>query len=163
VAEESVMAMLRSIILCFLGVIWSGLVYADHADETSSGDLGFSQLSLPNLYPEPQVPTPRAGDSLKTCVALDDEIVGLTPLTYRTTPDIYDDPKVAAAIWLGTTNMVLLNILPEEIPLTDIPLAYAYLAYPAYKGYKEEERIRRVSLRIESLRRIKARKRCFET
>jgi len=158
------MAVLRRLFfsLC-LGLLWSGAVYAEDEIESSESSFDLSQIKLPDLYPEPQVPASQSGDNLKTCVALDDEIVGLTPLTYRTTPDFYDDPKVAAAIWLGTTNTVILNFLPEEIPLTDIALAYAYLAYPAYKGYKEEERIRRVSLRIESLRRSKARKRCFET
>ncbi len=116
-----------------------------------------------NLYPKPQVPTPYVGDSLKTCVALDDEIVALSPLTYRTVPGFYDDPNNAAIIWLATTEVSFFNILPDEIPLTEIPLGYAFLAYPAYKKYKEEERIRRASLHIESLRRAKARKRCFET
>jgi len=160
------MRVFRVAILC-LSLFFGWTVSADEEVEVESqGDgFNFSQLQLPNvdIYPEPQTPKPHAGDKIKTCVALDDEIVELMPLTYRTVPNFYDDPKVAAAIWLGTTNTVLLNILPEEIPLTDIPLAYAYFAYPAYKGYKEEERIRRVSLRIESLRRSKARKRCFET
>ena len=156
------MAVLRTAVLC-LGLICSSLVYSENKLESKESSFDFSQLSLPDLYPKPQTPTPQATDTVKTCVALDDEIVGLTPLTYRTVPDFYDDPKVAAAIWLGTTNNVLLTLLPEEIPLTEIPLAYAYLAYPAYKGYKEEERIRRVNLRIESLRRLKAKKRCFET
>jgi len=157
------MAISRILLICLsLGLIWSGGAYAENEVESSETGYDFSKY-VPDLYPEPQALTPTASDKSKTCVALDDEIVGLTPLTYRTVPDFYDDPKVAAAIWLGTTNMVLLNILPEEIPLTDIPLAYAYLAYPAYKGYKEEERIRRVNLRIETLRRSKAKMRCFET
>lgn len=115
-----------------------------------------------NVYPVPQSPIPSVEYSSRTCVALDDEIVALTPLTYRTVPDFYDDPKNAAAIWLTTTGVVLFDIFPDEFPLTEIPLGYAYLAYPGYKKYKEEERIRRASLHIESLRRAKARKRCFE-
>ena len=162
------MRLFRLSILClslFLG--WSVSAYAeDDVEVESQGDsFDFSQLQLPNIeiYPEPQTPTPHAGDNIKTCVALDDEIVDLMPLTYRTVPDFYDDPKVAAAIWLTTTGVTLFDIFPDNLPLTEIPLGYSLLAYPEYKKYKEEERIRRVSLRIESLRRSKARKRCFET
>ena|GEM_PF-3526139 len=115
-----------------------------------------------NLYPKPRAPTPSVGDSQKTCVAIDDEIVALTPLTYRLVPDFYDDPKNAAAIWLTTTKVVLFDFFPDEVPLTEIPLGYGLLAYPGYKKYKEEERIRLASQRIEVLRRVKARKRCFE-
>lgn len=115
-----------------------------------------------NLYPKPQAPTPSAGDSQKTCVALDDEIVALTPLTYRLVPDFYDDPKNAAIIWLTTTKVVLFDFFPDNAPLTEIPLGYSLLAYPGYKKYKEEERIRLASQRIDVLRRVKARKRCFE-
>jgi len=161
------MSALRTIFLCLsLSLGWSGVAFAEEQLEPQSENFDFSQIQFPDvdryLYPEPKTPTPHAGDNLKTCVALDDEIVGLMPLTYRTTPDFYDDPKVAAAIWLTTTGVTLFDIFPDDFPLTEIPLGYALLAYPEYKKYKEDERIRRVSLRIESLRRSKARKRCFE-
>lgn len=162
------MRVFRLSILClslFLG--WSVSAYAeDEIEVESQGDgFDFSQLRLPNvdIYPEPQTPTPYAGDNIKTCVALDDEIVDLMPLTYRTVPDFYDDPKVGAAILLTTMGISLTDLFPEKLYQTNIPLGYSLLAYPEYKKYKEEERIRRVSLRIESLRRSKARKRCFET
>ena len=160
------MRVFRFSVLClslFLG--WSVSACAEDEVESQGDGFDFSQLRLPNvdIYPEPQTPTPHAGDNIKTCVALDDEIVELMPLTYRTVPDFYDDPKVAAAIWLTTTGVTLFDIFPDDLPLTNIPLGYSLLAYPEYKKYKEEERIRRVSLRIESLRRSKARKRCFET
>ncbi|MCK4743245.1 MAG: hypothetical protein KAT25_05455 [Sulfuriflexus sp.] len=146
---------------------WSVSAYAEDEVESQDNGFDFSELRFPDidhhLYPEPQTPTPHAGDNIKTCVALDDEIVDLMPLTYHTMPDFYDDPKVAAAIWLTTTGVTLFDIFPDNLPLTEIPLGYSLLAYPEYKKYKEEERIRRVSLRIESLRRSKARKRCFET
>ena len=116
-----------------------------------------------NVYPIPQPPIPSVEFSRKSCVALDDEIVALMPLTYRTVPDFYDDPKNAAAIWLTTTGVVLFDIFPDNAPFTEIPFGYALMAYPGYKKYKEGERIRRASLHIESLRRAKARKRCFET
>lgn len=160
------MRLFRLSILClnlFLG--WSVSAYAEDEVESQGDSFDFSQLQLPNveIYPEPQTPTPHAGDNIKTCVALDDEIVDLMPLTYRTVPDFYDDPKVGAAILLTTMGISLTDFFPEKLYQTNIPLGYSLLAYPEYKKYKEEERIRRVSLRIESLRRSKARKRCFET
>jgi len=148
----------------------SGFAYAEEVAGPKSiasqePHFDFSKLKrfVPNIYPEPQAPTPHVGDSMKTCLVLDDEIVILLPLTYRTVPDFYDDPKVAAAIWLTTTGVTLFDFFPANVPLTEIPLGYATLAYPEYKKYKESERIRRVNLRIESLRRSKARMRCYET
>ncbi len=164
------MAMFRTLLLCFsLAFIGSGVAFAE--DEAGPKSLAsqephfdFSKLKryIPDIYPDPQTPIAHASDSLKTCVALDDEIVTLLPLTYRTIPDFYDDPKVAAAIWLTTTGITLFDFFPDDLPLTKIPLGYATLAYPEYKKYKEEKRIREVSLRIDSLRRTKARMRCFE-
>jgi len=164
------MSMFRTLLLCFsLLLIGSGIAYAEEeAGPTSIASqephFDFSKLKrfAPDIYPDPQVPTPHASDSLKTCVALDDEIVTLLPLTYRTIPDFYDDPKVAAAIWLTTTGITLFDFFPDDLPLTKIPLGYATLAYPEYKKYNEEKRIRQTNLRIESLRRSKAKMRCFE-
>jgi len=176
------MSTLRLPVFC-LGLVlgWSAPVYAEDdlgtypggdfypemvADE-DRGNFKLSDIRIPDidqhLYPEPKKVEPHQGDQFKSCVALDDEIVGLMPLTYRTTPDFYDDPKVAAAIWLTTTGVTLFDIFPDDLPFTKIPLGYSLLAYPEYKKYKEDERIRRVGLRIESLRRSKARLRCFET
>lgn len=159
------MAVLRTIFLLGLGLACAAAVSAADATVSENDNNSFPQFSLPSIdiYPGPETPTPHAGDNIKTCVALDDEIVDLMPLTYRTVPDFYNDPKVAAAIWLTTTGVVLFDFHPDNFPLTEIPFGYALLAYPEYKRYKEEERIRRVSLRIESLRRSKARQRCFET
>jgi len=156
--------------LIVMSLVSSGFSYAE---DTVEGELSsnqapifdLSQLRLPevNIYPEPKSLMPHVGDGLKTCLALDDEIVTLLPLTYRTVPDFYDDPKVAAAIWLTTTGITLFDVFPSDFPLTQIPLGYASLAYPEYKKYKESERIRKANFRIESLRRTKARMRCFET
>ena len=164
------MTLFRTFLLCFgLVFIGSGIAFAEEeagpksiASQEPRFDLSVLKQYIPDIYPDPQAPTARAGDSLKTCVALDDEIVTLLPLTYRTIPDFYDDPKVAAAIWLTTTGVTLFDFFPNDVPLTKIPLGYAALAYPEYKKYKEEKRIREVSLRIDSLRRSKARMRCFE-
>jgi len=164
------MADFRILILCFSLVLGAGNAYGEEKTGPKSiaaqeSQFDFSKLKqyVPDIYPGPQSPTPHAGDSIKTCVALDDEIVTLLPLTYRTVPDFYDDPKVAAAIWLTTTGVTLFDIFPDDLPLTEIPLGYSLLAYPEYKKYKEEKRIRQANLRIESLRRTKARMRCFET
>jgi len=164
------MADFRIFILCFSLVLGAGNANGEEKTGPKSlaaqeSQFDFSKLKqyVPDIYPGPQSPTPHAGDNIKTCVALDDEIVTLLPLTYRTVPDFYDDPKVAAAIWLTTTGVTLFDIFPDDLPLTEIPLGYSLLAYPEYKKYKEEKRIRQANLRIESLRRSKARMRCFET
>ena len=176
------MALVRIIFLSLgLGLLWptialaeddldtypGGEFYPEMVGDEDRGNFKLSDIRIPDvdhyLYPEPQKLESHTGDYLKSCMVLDDEIVNLMPLTYRTTPDFYDDPKVAAAIWLTTTGVTLFDIFPDDLPLTNIPLGYSLLAYPEYKKYKEEERIRRVSLRIESLRRSKAKKRCYET
>jgi len=174
------MAVIRAILLCFsMGLLWSGVVSAadgelasnaesfPEKDAKSMGGFELSNIRIPDvdsyLYPEPKKLEPRQGDELLSCVTLDDEIVGLLPLTYRTTPGFYDDPKVGAAILLTTMGVSLTDFFPEKLYQTDIPLGYALLAYPEYKKYKEDERIRRATFRIESLRRSKARLRCFET
>lgn len=171
VIEEGMMSAFRTFLFCFsLSLLGSGLVWAEEASGPTSiasqePPFDFSKLKqyIPDIYPAPQTPTANAGDSIKTCVAIDDEIVTLLPLTYRTVPDFYDDPKVAAAIWLTTTGITLFDFFPDDLPLTRIPLGYSLLAYPEYKKYNEEKRIRLANLRIESLRRTKARMRCFET
>ena len=176
------MSTLRLSVFC-LGLVlgWSAPVYAEDdlgtypggdfypemvADE-DRGNFQLSDIRIPDfdqhLYPEPKKLEPHQGDQFKSCVALDDEIVGLMPLTYRTTPDFYDDPKVGAAIFLTTLGISLTDFFPEQLYQTNIPLGYSLLAYPEYKRYKEEDRIREVTHRIESLRRSKARLRCFET
>ena len=169
--------------LLLLGLMSASLAVADHdhiAKDAEQENDSFDLEEIPgyvtvrdtakdivnnvndNVYPTPQFTKPSVEFSQKSCVALDDEIVALMPLTYRTIPDFYDDPKNAAAIWLTTTGVVLFDVFPDTAPLTEIPFGYALMAYPGYKKYKEGERIRRASLHIESLRRAKARKRCFE-
>lgn len=158
------MARFRMFLFC-LSLISSGFTHAEEqAAVNQEPHFDFSKLKrfIPTIYPAPESPRPQAGDGIKTCMVLDDEIVTLLPLTYRTIPDFYDDPKVAAAIWLTTTGSTLFDFFPDDVPLTNIPLGYAALAYPEYKKYKEEKRIREVNLRIESLRRTKARMRCYE-
>lgn len=167
------MATFRAILFYFsVALMWSGAANAEddlysEKDAEPTGSMKFSDIPIPDidkyLYPEPKKLEQRKGDEIMSCVALDDEIVGLLPLTYRTTPDFYDDPKVGAAILLTTMGVSLTDFFPEKLYQTDIPLGYALLAYPEYKKYKEDERIRRATFRIESLRRSKARLRCFET
>lgn len=156
------------VVLCILSIGLLSTAVISHAEDAAASQqsqIDFSKLKhyVPDIYPGPQSLVPHAGDKLKTCVAIDDEIVTLLPLTYRTVPDFYDDPKVGAIIWLTTTGITLFDFFPDDLPLTEIPLGYSLLAYPEYKKYHEEKRIREVNLRIESLRRTKARMRCFET
>ncbi len=99
------------------------------------------------LYPRPQPISLPAADQEKSCVRLDREIAALLPLTYSYQPGFYDDPRTGAAIWVGTLYF---------------PPAYALAAYSQVESYREGARIRDVRQRIEVLRGIKARKRCFE-
>ena len=110
-----------------------------------------------DLYPEPQMPTAFEVDTAKSCIALDNEIVAMIPLTHRTVPDFYNDPVNAAAIFLGTTGVII------DVTVRDVPIWYSFLGYTGYQKLKQEERVRRANLRIDSLRRVKAQKRCFET
>jgi len=110
-----------------------------------------------DLYPEPKTPPVFAVDAEKSCVALDDEIVALIPLTHRTVPDFYNDPVNAAAVFLGTTGLII------DVTVRDVPIWYSFLGYTGYQKLKQEDRVRRANLRISSLRRVKAKKRCFET
>lgn len=111
------------------------------------------------LYRKAQAAQPGPDDYQKSCLVLDDEITMLLPLTYRYVPGFYDDPKNAFAIWSGTLG--LLTLTSKEF--YDVPLWYGYLGFSGYKRYAEEERIFKTNLRIEALRRVKARKRCFES
>jgi len=109
-----------------------------------------------DLYPEPQSPPVFEIDTTKSCIALDNEIVAMIPLTHRTVPDFYNDPLNAAAIFLGTTGVII------DVTVRDVPIWYSFLGYTGYQKLKQEERVRRANLRIDALRRVKAQKRCFE-
>ena len=135
-----------------------GFVVGEQDTDTESFTSRLKTTLTPSidLYPKPKGPTSFTADFEKTCVALDDEVVALLPLTYRTVPDFYDDPYNAAAIWLGTASLII------DVTVLDVPLWYGYLGYSGYEKFKQEERIRRANLRIGSLRLAKAKKRCFE-
>ena len=133
----------------------AGEVVGDVYDSLSDGIEEISNTV--DLYPEPKAPPVFAIDTTKSCVALDDEIVAMIPLTHRTVPDFYNDPVNAAAIFLGTTSLII------DVTVRDVPIWYGFLGYSGYQKLKQEDRIRRANLRISSLRRVKAKKRCFET
>lgn len=112
-----------------------------------------------SLYRKAQAAQPAPDDYQKSCVVLDDEVTMLIPLTYRYVPGFYDDPYNAFSIWMGTTGALAVT----AIEVLDVPLWYGYLGFSGYKRYAEEERIYKANMRIEALRRVKARKRCFES
>lgn len=98
-------------------------------------------------------------DESKSCITLDNEIVQLLPLSYSYVNDFYSDPYNGAAILIGTTDILDLN----DILKIKFPLAYSFLFYYGYEKRKENERVWLVKNRIETLRRVKAVKRCFES
>jgi hypothetical protein len=119
------------------------------------GDYGENRKSLYHI-PKRLVTMP--DDLKKSCVTLDNEIVELLPLTYSYVPGFFDDPYNGASIFVGTTNILDLNVTLK----VQFPLTYAFLVYYGYEKYKERERQVLVHNRIETLRRAKASKRCFE-
>lgn len=123
----------------------------------------YPPLKPPNLYNEPKeyAHLPYDNDGLKSCLELDDEINAILPATYRYIPGFYEDSYNAGSIWLGTTDASSGVILSGFI--REVPIWYYYLGYSAYKRHTEEQRIRDSGNRIEVLRRVKARKRCYES
>ncbi len=99
------------------------------------------------LYPQPLTPTFEAGDEELSCQELDRQIAQLMPQTYSSKPGFYEDPYHGAAIWGG----VLLA-----------PAALGYLPYSGVVEYEEYSRIQNAQSRIEALRYLKARRRCYE-
>lgn len=99
------------------------------------------------LYRMPTVPVPTAADRNKSCRQLEQEIGGLAPLTYSYLPGFYADPYQGASVFIGTT--------------IGWP-AYGFLGYSYYTAYQDEQRIQPTQHRIDTLRKMKAEKRCFE-
>ena len=99
------------------------------------------------IYRKPMAPTISNEDQQKSCRQLEQEISGLAPLTYSYLPAVYADPYQGASLFIGTT--------------IGWP-AYGFLGYSYYVGYQDKKRIRPTKNRIETLRRLKAERRCFE-
>jgi len=119
---------------------------------------GFNE-NRSSIYPLPNQLVTMPEDVKKSCITLDNEIVQLLPLTYSYVKGFYSDPYNSAAIFAGTTNILNLN----DILKIKFPLAYTFLLYYGYEKRKENERLLLVHNRIETLRRAKASKRCFES
>ena len=157
----------RNIIILVALFVWgqSGLSagtesYEPDTDvnETEYSDEAYKQYPFPEiaLYPKAEAPIPGPDDRNKTCVTLDNEITALQPLTKNTIPDFYDDPYNGAGIWLGTAGILV------RTRVFEVPIWYALPGYATYKRFEDADRIRDTNLRIDTLRRVKADKRCFE-
>jgi len=107
--------------------------------------LGQSQAV--QLFRTPTAPLIDSRDPTLSCVQLEREMVALTPLTYSYKPGFYDNPYQGAAMILGTVGS---------------PYFYLYSAYDYYLDYREKARVIPARQRIETLRRLKADKHCFE-
>ncbi len=69
------------------------------------------------------------------------------PYTYNYRPDFDRDPYVGGAIIAGATISLV---------------GYGYLAFRAAGDFMEDKRVLSANARIESLRRLKAEKYCYE-
>jgi hypothetical protein len=100
-----------------------------------------------NPYRSAKPLTHNSGDTALTCRQLDREISRISPYTYNYRPDFDQDPYVGAGIIASAT-----------IPF----VGYAVLGFRAFGDFMEDKRIQSASVRIESLRRLKAEKHCYE-
>lgn len=91
--------------------------------------------------------SPRRGefgeaDLARDCYSLESEIAALTPLTYSYKPGFYEDFYHGVAINTGVWPVFIVTGVAE---------------------YRERKRMHLTGKRIEALRKLKARKRCFES
>lgn len=128
-------------------LITASTVMADNLSNSSEQDDNSKAFPF-QLYRTPAVPEPTGREQTLSCNALEREIARLTPDTYSYQPGFYEDPYHGASIWIGTTIL-----MP----------AYALSGYVEYLRYQERGRIISAEDRIEMLRRLKARKHCFES
>ena len=99
------------------------------------------------FYPRPMGPTFEAGDEKLSCRQLDQQLASLETDTYSAKPGFYEDPYAGASIFVGAVWA---------------PGALAYLGYSGAAEYYEQDRVGEAENRIEALRRMKARLRCYE-
>lgn len=121
-------------------VFW-GLAFSALASSAVATD-ALIQLGVKRLTPAFE-----AADEQKSCVQLDDEIVALVARTYAYKPSFYDDPSNAAAFALGIS-------VNEWF--------WAWWAVNEGQRYFVSREVDAVEQRIAALRRVKAKKRCFE-
>jgi hypothetical protein len=99
------------------------------------------------FYPRPMGPVYEAGDRQLSCRQLDQQLASLESETYSAKPGFYEDPYAGASIFVGAVWA---------------PGALAYLGYSGAAEYYEQDRVSEAENRIEALRRMKARLRCYE-
>lgn len=99
----------------------------------------------PYRYPKPLPQKP--GDPGLTCADLDREISRLSPYTYNYRPDFDQDPYVGTSLLVGTTMW-----WP----------AYAFLGLRYVGDFQADKRMLTASARIDSLRRLKQEKYCYQ-
>ncbi|VAX06558.1 hypothetical protein MNBD_GAMMA26-266 [hydrothermal vent metagenome] len=98
------------------------------------------------IYRQPHVPRGAAADNAKNCRELEYEMQSTVPNTYSYKPDLYDDPAMGVSFWVRT-------IYSE---------AAMIFWYGAVVEFEENTRVVSAEDRVETLRRLKAEKRCFE-
>jgi hypothetical protein len=104
-------------------------------------------LAGPSLYPQPLTPQFEAGDEKLNCREIEEKLTTLQRQTYSAKPSFYEDPYHGASIWAGTIWA---------------PAALVYLPYSGTAEYTEYARIKAAQNRMEGLRQLKARLRCYE-
>ncbi len=100
-----------------------------------------------NMYRQPHAPKHSMDDYAKNCAQLQQELNDTEPLTYTYKPRFTEDPYMGTATLVGSTMF-----WP----------AYGVVALGAVNHYQEKGRMTKAENRIETLRRLKAEKRCFE-
>ena len=99
------------------------------------------------LYPRPVGPFYQQGDEQLDCRQLDEQLAKLETDTYSAKPGFYEDPYTGASIWIGAVWA---------------PGALTYLGYSGVAEYYENDRVHHAQNRIEALRHMKAKLRCYE-
>lgn len=132
--------------LCLAGALPASQASEFNQQVSEVLDEAKAALDSVYIYRRPQALEGLEEDKALTCRELEQELASLTPKTYSYKPGFYDDPIQGTALWIGTTY--------EE--------AYWFVLYGLYYDYQESRRIISAEDRIETLRRVKAQKRCFE-
>ncbi len=106
-------------------------------------------LEMPDiqLYRSPKPLPQESGDLGLSCRDLDREIARLSPYTYNYRPDFDRDPYVGTSLLVGTTVF-----WP----------AYAFVGLRYVGDFQADKRMHTASGRIESLRRLKQERFCYE-
>ncbi|MCP3670768.1 MAG: hypothetical protein GY814_10115 [Gammaproteobacteria bacterium] len=99
------------------------------------------------LYRSPKPLPQESGDLGLSCSDLDREIARLSPYTYNYRPDFDRDPYVGTSLLVSTS--------------VSWP-AYAFFGLRYVGNFQADKRMQSASVRIESLRRLKQEKFCYE-